>query len=119
MEACQGLTQFILQTRKKLDAATWDKQKVIKKCSKHVIFIFISFLISNTFLAYLIGSVTLTKIITEPVGAHLIGFISIWVFTGLFYAVYSQIREQVCTLFCPYGRLQGVMIDQHTLVVAY
>jgi cytochrome c oxidase accessory protein FixG len=33
--------------------------------------------------------------------------------------VYSRIREQVCTLFCPYGRLQGVMIDPHTLVVAY
>jgi cytochrome c oxidase accessory protein FixG len=50
---------------------------------------------------------------------HWVGFISIWVFTGAFYAVYSQIRELVCTLFCPYGRLQGVLLDEHTLVVAY
>jgi cytochrome c oxidase accessory protein FixG len=105
--------------RKKLDASPWDKEKVIKKCSKHAIFIFISFLISNTFLAYIIGSESLIKIVTESVSAHLVGFISIWVFTVVFYLVYSRVREQVCTLFCPYGRLQGVMIDEHTLVVAY
>lgn len=106
-------------SRKKLDAAPWDKEKVIKKGSKHAIFIFISFLIANTFLAYIIGSESLIRIITEPVAAHLIGFISIWVFTVVFYLVYSRVREQVCTLFCPYGRLQGVMMDEHTLVVAY
>lgn len=104
---------------KKMDAGPWNREKIIKKGSKHAIFIFISFLISNTFLAYLIGSSSLIKIVTEPVTAHLVGFISIWVFTAIFYVVYSRIREQVCTLFCPYGRLQGVMIDQHTLVVAY
>ncbi|MGZ3821727.1 MAG: cytochrome c oxidase accessory protein CcoG, partial [Mucilaginibacter sp.] len=105
--------------RKKLDAAPWDREKIIKKTSKHAAFIFISFLISNTFLAYIIGSESLIKIVTEPVSQHLVGFISIWVFTVVFFVVYSRIREQVCTLFCPYGRLQGVMIDQHTLVVAY
>jgi cytochrome c oxidase accessory protein FixG len=105
--------------RKKLDAAPWDKEKIIKKSTKHAIFISFSFLIANTFLAYIIGSESLIKIITEPITAHLIGFTSIWVFTGVFYTVYSRVREQVCTLFCPYGRLQGVMIDQHTLVVAY
>jgi len=55
----------------------------------------------------------------EPVTSHWVGFVSIWFFTAIFYLVYSRIREQVCTLFCPYGRLQGVMIDKHTLVVAY
>jgi cytochrome c oxidase accessory protein FixG len=104
---------------KKLDAGPWNREKIFKKGSKYGIFIFISFLISNTFLAYLIGSGSLIKIMTEPVNAHLVGFISIWVFTAVFYLVYTRVREQVCTLFCPYGRLQGVMIDQHTLVVAY
>src|SRR5260370_8475817 len=105
--------------RKKLDAGPWSRKKIIKKSSKHTTFIIISFLISNTFLAYIIGSGSLIKIVTEPVAAHLVGFISIWVFTIIFYLIYSRVREQVCTLFCPYGRLQGVMIDKHTLVVAY
>ncbi len=108
-----------VKQRKKLDAQPWDREKVLKKGAKAFVFLFISFLISNTFLSYIIGSDSLLKIITEPVSTHIVGFISIWVFTIVFYTVYSHIREQVCTLFCPYGRLQGVMIDKHTLVVAY
>jgi cytochrome c oxidase accessory protein FixG len=105
--------------RKKLDDGPLTREKVIRKTAKHTAFILISFLIANTFLAYIIGSDNLIKIVTEPISAHLTGFISIWVFTGAFYLVYSRIREQVCTLICPYGRLQGVMIDKNTLVVAY
>ncbi|MDR3695968.1 cytochrome c oxidase accessory protein CcoG [Mucilaginibacter sp.] len=105
--------------RKKLDAGPWTREKIVRKTGKTAAFIIISFLIANTFLAYIIGSESLIKIITEPIATHVVGFISIWVFTMVFYTVYSRIREQVCTLFCPYGRLQGVMIDEHTLVVAY
>jgi cytochrome c oxidase accessory protein FixG len=105
--------------RKALDAAPWDNQKAIKKTTKHLLFLLVSFLIANTFLAYLIGTESLLKIIIEPVAAHLAGFISMWVFTILFYLVYSQVRELVCTVICPYGRLQGVLLDRDTLVVAY
>ncbi|MDB5144975.1 MAG: cytochrome c oxidase accessory protein CcoG [Mucilaginibacter sp.] len=105
--------------RKALDAKTWDKEKVIKKTGKHLLFLFFSFLIANTFLAYLVGSENLLKIVTEPISQHWSGFISIWVFTIIFYLVYSQVRKLVCTVICPYGRLQGVLLDQNTLVVAY
>jgi len=105
--------------RKKLDAAPWTKDKVIKKTAKHVIFFLLSFLIANTFLAYIIGSNSLLKIVTEPISQHIIGLISICVFTTVFYLVYSQVRELVCTVICPYGRLQGVLLDEQTLVVAY
>ncbi|WP_317174295.1 cytochrome c oxidase accessory protein CcoG [Mucilaginibacter pankratovii] len=105
--------------RRKLDAGEWTKEKIWKKVSKHLIFILLSFLIANTFLAYVTGSENLLKIITEPVSAHVVGFISIWIFTVAFYLVYSQVRELVCTVICPYGRLQGVLIDKDTVVVAY
>jgi len=105
--------------RKKLDAGPWDNKKIWKKTLKHFLFIIISFLIANTFLAYIIGSESLIKIIVEPVNLHWVGFFSIWVFTIVFYLVYSQVRELVCTVICPYGRLQGVLTDEHTLVVAY
>ncbi|RFZ85320.1 cytochrome c oxidase accessory protein CcoG [Mucilaginibacter terrenus] len=105
--------------RRKLDASEWTNEKILKKGAKHLIFILLSFLIANTFLAYVIGSENLVKIITEPVNAHVVGFISIWIFTVVFYLVYSQVRELVCTVICPYGRLQGVLIDKDTVVVAY
>jgi cytochrome c oxidase accessory protein FixG len=104
---------------KKLDAGPWDKDKIRKKILKHFLFIIVSFLIANTFLAYIIGSENLIKIIIEPVDQHWVGFFSIWVFTIIFYLVYSRVRELVCTVICPYGRLQGVLMDKHTLVVAY
>lgn len=105
--------------RKKLDAGPWTNDKLFKKTAKHVLFLIVSFLIANTFLAYLTGSENLIKIITEPVWRHWVGFASIWVFTIIFYLVYSQVRELVCTVICPYGRLQSVLIDKDTLVVAY
>lgn len=105
--------------RKKLDEAPLTAGKFFKKALKHGIYICISFLIANTFLAYLIGSATLIRIITEPVSMHLSGFLSISVFTLVFYLVFSKMRELVCTVACPYGRLQGVLLDNQSIVVAY
>ncbi|MDR6942766.1 cytochrome c oxidase accessory protein CcoG [Mucilaginibacter pocheonensis] len=105
--------------QKKLDAGPWTKEKIFRKGSKHLLFLIFSFLIANTFLAYLVGSAALFRIILEPVQLHWSGFFSIWLFTIIFYLVYSQVRELVCTVICPYGRLQGVLLDQDTLVVAY
>lgn len=105
--------------RRQLDQSPWTNDKIVKKGAKHFIFIILSFIIANTFLAYIIGSESLLSIITQPVSQHLSGFISIWIFTAIFYFVYSQVREIVCTVICPYGRLQGVLTDKHTLAVAY
>ena len=93
--------------------------KFFKKTLKHGIFFGISFLISNTFLAYIIGSDMLIRIITEPVNQHVSGFIAIWIFSFVFYIVFSRMRELVCTVVCPYGRLQGVLLDDQSIVVAY
>lgn len=105
--------------QKKLDAQEWNNEKVFKKGTKHFLFLLISFFIANTFLAYLIGSDQLYKIITEPVSGHVTGFISIWLFTFIFYGVFAYVREVVCTVICPYGRLQGVLLDNQSLIVAY
>ncbi|MBS1524427.1 MAG: cytochrome c oxidase accessory protein CcoG [Bacteroidetes bacterium] len=105
--------------RRKLDEGPVTREKILKKTLKHFIFVVLSFLIANTFLAYIIGSDSLIKIMTESVNQHWVGFISIWVFTLAFYLVYSRVRELVCTVICPYGRLQGVLTDNQTLMVAY
>ncbi|TDO24815.1 cytochrome c oxidase accessory protein CcoG [Pedobacter duraquae] len=105
--------------QKKLDEGPLTTEKFLKKTAKHFIFLAISFAIANIFLAYLIGSDTLRKIIVEPVTQHLSGFISIWLFTFVFYLVFSRMRELVCTVICPYGRLQGVLLDNQSIIVAY
>ncbi|MBS3915037.1 MAG: cytochrome c oxidase accessory protein CcoG [Bacteroidetes bacterium] len=105
--------------QKLVDKKKWTTEIYLRKTIKHILFLAISFLISNTFLAYIIGIDELWKIITEPVSAHLGGFIAIIFFTLLFYSVYAFVRELVCTVICPYGRLQGVLMDKNSIVVAY
>lgn len=105
--------------QKKLDEGPLNLRKIWKKTAKHTLFWLISFLIANTFLAYLIGSDALLNIITEPIALHTGGFVSILVFTTVFYLVFAKLRELVCIMICPYGRLQGVLLDQHSVVVAY
>ncbi|MCS7052582.1 MAG: cytochrome c oxidase accessory protein CcoG [Ignavibacterium sp.] len=103
----------------KLKNAPWTAEKIFKKLSKHSIFFAISFFISNIFLSYLIGMDKLIDIITDPPSKHLSGLIAITIFSGIFYFIFSYFREQVCTIVCPYGRLQGVLLDQDSIVIAY
>ncbi|MBO2011278.1 cytochrome c oxidase accessory protein CcoG [Hymenobacter negativus] len=105
--------------QKALDRRKLDWDKFWRKTTKHALFLLISFLIANTFLAYIIGSEELGKLVTDTPAAHLGGLAALTVFTGVFYAVFARFREQVCTIVCPYGRLQGVLLDKDSLVVAY
>ncbi|MDQ0105397.1 cytochrome c oxidase accessory protein FixG [Chitinophaga terrae (ex Kim and Jung 2007)] len=102
-----------------LNQAPWTTDKIIRKTAKHVIFYALSFLIANIFLAYIIGAGQLKAIITDPLSQHLGGFIAILVFSGVFYGVFAFMREQICTIVCPYGRLQGVLLDRNSILVAY
>lgn len=104
------------QALKKME---WNAEKIRKKTLKHIVFYGISFLIANTFLAYIIGSDELIKIIADPPSQHIAGLISILIFSAIFYGVFAKFREQVCIVVCPYGRLQGVLLDRNTIVVAY
>jgi len=103
----------------RLDKQQWNAEKIRKKATKWFIFFVISFLIANVFLAYLIGSDRLLLYIQEGPQAHLSTLISLLLFTGIFYFVFAWFREQVCIIACPYGRLQGVLLDNKSIVVAY
>ena len=102
-----------------LNKAPWTTDKILKKTGKHAIFLGISFLISHTFLAYIIGTEELFKVVSSPPSENLAGFIALMVFMLAFYGVFAFLREQVCTTICPYGRLQGVLLDKDSVVIAY
>lgn len=105
--------------QKMLDKSPWNTDKTIKRITKWVAFWLISFVIANTFLAYIIGIDELTKMVREPFTEHVGSFISLAIFTTIFFFVYLWLREQVCTVICPYGRMQGVLLDRNSMVVAY
>lgn len=103
----------------KLAKQAWNAEKIKKRITKWVIFFVISFLIANVFLAYLIGGDRLIREITDGPMNHTSTLISLLIFTGVFYFVFAWFREQVCIIACPYGRLQGVLLDNKSVIVAY
>lgn len=107
------------QKQQVADHKKWTTELYIRKIFKHIIFFILSFIIANTFLSYIIGTDELFRIMTEPVQKHIAGLLAIVGFTTAFYIVYAFVREIVCTVICPYGRLQSVLLDKNSLVVAY
>lgn len=105
--------------QKNLNSAPWSGSKFFKKILKWGIFFALSVLIANTFLAWIIGIDELTHIITDPVSKHMGGFIAMMIFSGVFYFVFAYFREYACIYVCPYGRLQGVLLDKNSTVIAY
>ncbi len=103
----------------RLSKQEWNAEKIRKKGFKWFVFLVISFFIANVFLAYLISSDELFRMIGENPVHNRSTLIALLIFTGVFYFIFTWFREQVCIIACPYGRLQGVLLDNKTINVAY
>jgi cytochrome c oxidase accessory protein FixG len=105
--------------QKRLNEGAINGQKILKKTTKHIIFLSISILIAHTLMAYIIGVDKTITIITHSPTENLAGFIGLTSFTLIFYGLFAWFREQACLVVCPYGRLQGVLLVKDSIVVAY
>ena len=105
--------------QKKLCESGWTFKKIWKRLLKNVMFFVLSMLITNALLAWVIGLDEINKIATDPINEHISGFIAMMVFSGFLFFIYSWFREQVCTILCPYGRIQGVLLDVNSIIVSY
>ena len=102
-----------------LNAQPWTPEKITKKTIKITIFALISLMIGHLVMAYLIGVDQVVEIVSSPPTAHMTGFIGLIAFSGIFMFVFTWFREQACLVVCPYGRLQGVMLDNNSINVMY
>ncbi len=97
----------------------WTRDRMLRKGTKHGVFLTLSFVIANVFLAWIIGARALRIIVTDPPADHLVGLLSILVFSFVFYMVFARFREQACVLACPYGRVMSALTDDRTVTVTY
>lgn len=102
-----------------LDKSPINTNKVFKKTLKHGIFLVLSWIICNLFLAYIIGTDVLWDIITDPPQQHIAGLTVMFIVSGLFYGIFARFREQACVVACPYGRFQSALVDPDTIAVTY
>jgi cytochrome c oxidase accessory protein FixG len=105
--------------QRRLNASPWNGGKILRKGTKYIIYAALAVLIANTLLAYIVGVENLGAIVSRPPGEHPGMFIAMAGFSVLFYWIFSWFREQACILVCPYGRLQGVLLDRNSIVIAY
>lgn len=107
------------RARKKLDAAPWDLKKLGKKVLKWSLFLLVSLHLSHTFLGYFLGARELFQMSLHSPLDNLPSFITMLVVTAILLFDFGWFREQFCIIACPYGRIQSVIMDEHSLVVAY
>ncbi len=105
--------------QKKLNRQDWNFTKIWKKTLKHFLFYLISFVIAITFLSYVISMDQVLAIMKAGPVEYPVTFLAAILFSGAFYFIFAFFREQVCTIACPYGRLQGVLLDDKSVIVAY
>ena len=105
--------------RRKRDRGPWNLDKVWRKALKHGLFLAISVHVANTALCYFAGTDQVVDMTLTRPGEHLgwFGFMS--TVSILFYLDFAWFREQLCTVACPYGRWQSVLLDRHSVIVGY
>ena len=87
--------------------------------TKYILFFLVSLVIAHTFLAYFVGVDNLFRWIQRSPLEHPSSFLIMAVTTALMMFDFCYFREQTCILACPYGRLQSVLLDRHSLIITY
>lgn len=104
--------------RIKLDNAPWTMSKVVKRVSKHIIWLFIALGTGGAWVFYFADAPTLLGNLLMGT-ASTIAYATIFIMTSTTYLFAGFMREQVCTYMCPWPRIQGAMLDERSLVVTY
>ena len=105
-------------TRMRLDNATTSFKKLLKKITKHFLWIIFALWTGFTFVGYF---TPIRELFREFIQINVSPWETFWVgFYG--FATYGNagfLREQVCKYMCPYARFQSAMFDDDTLMVTY
>lgn len=101
--------------QKKLDAGG----PSLRRIAKNGVFLLVSFALANVFLSYFVGVKTLLSWMRLSPFEHWTPFVVVAVTTALVFFDFAVFREQMCTVACPYARIQSVLLDRSSLIVGY
>jgi len=107
------------EKRYRLDEAPMSGGKLARKLVKHVLFIVASTAIAHGILSFFVSGRALLDMMRHDPRQHPEAFAWMLAFTGIMYFNFAWFREQFCIVVCPYGRLQGVLADDDSMVIGY
>lgn len=90
-----------------------------RRIAMYATFVVVSAHLANTFLAYFVGTDNLVVWTLRSPGEHPVAFAVFAATTALMLFDFCFFREQLCTIACPYGRFQSVLLDRDSLIVGY
>jgi cytochrome c oxidase accessory protein FixG len=105
--------------RMKADQGPMTANLFLKKSLKWAVFIGVTFVLTHSFLAYFVGAQRVVAMVQRPPSENWFDFVLIMVTSGILLFNFTWFREQFCIIMCPYGRLQSVLMDENSMVVAY
>jgi cytochrome c oxidase accessory protein FixG len=106
-------------TRKRADEAEMSVNLFFRKVGKYAVWLVISLLMAHVFVSYFAGWSSLVAWMTGPPAENWGFFLIMALTTAMIMADFAWFREQMCTLACPYARLQSVLMDRDSLIVSY
>ena len=104
--------------RIKLDAAPWSVAKLGKRAIKIAIWLVIAVATGGAWVFYFADAPALLKQLVTG-HAEPVAYMTIAILAALTFTFAGFMREQVCTFMCPWPRIQGAMLDEHSLTVTY
>ncbi len=96
-----------------------DSVPLRRRAALWLAYLVLALLMAHTFLGYFVPVTELWQWVRTPPSEHLASFLVVMAVTALVFFDFVAFREQMCTLVCPYGRLQSVLLDKRSLVVGY
>ena len=105
--------------RKRRNEGPWTLDKVWRKSLRFGVYLIISLGLAHIFLAYFVGWDDLSTWLVRSPTEHMGSFFTMALTTGLILFDFGYFREQMCTITCPYARMQSVLLDPDSLIVSY
>ncbi len=105
--------------QRRFNAKPWTLEKGLKKVGKWTVFLAIALVLAHCFLVYFVGRDQLLWMVRQAPWQNPAPFGIILFATALVLFDFGWFREQFCIIACPYGRLQSVLMDSDSRIVAY
>src|SRR6185312_12826401 len=104
--------------RMRRDRQPWSLDKAWRKGGKHAVWLLVAGATGGAWIFYFQDAPTLWRQFWAGTAAPS-AYVSFAILTFTTYVLAGMMREQVCTYMCPWPRIQGAMVDQHSLQVTY
>ncbi len=105
--------------RRSLDEASWSANKTLRRGGSRLMIGLFAFIVAHVFLSYFVSIPHLYEMMTHSPREHWGAFVFMFAMTAMLWFDFAWFREQFCIIMCPYGRIQGALTDDNTLVIGY